>query len=208
MGVLLGLMLASALTQAKPIGNPGQWLSDADYPPGPRRRREEGMVSFDVLISPEGHVETCNITQSSGFPEMDQITCVAVRARAKFKPATDENGIATYSNYNARISWLHPDRSSPPRRSPPFEPPIDMELHVQKLPNGAQEERVAIVTRIDPAGHVAVCEPSQFVKSSPKLVEVACAQAKAIYAFAQTDGNGKAVPIIKSMRILFKVAPK
>ena len=206
MSILLGLMLASALTQAKPLGNPGQWLSDADYPPGPRKRREEGMVSFTVLISPEGRVEKCGVTQSSGFPELDQTTCAAVLVRARFKSATDENGIATYASYNARISWLHPNRTFAPRRSPPFEPPIDMELQVQKLPNGAQEERVTIVTRIDATGHVVVCEPSQFVKSLPKLVDVACAQAKANYVSVQTDGEGKAVPTIKGMRILFKVA--
>lgn len=206
MSMLLGLMLTSALTQAKPLGNLGPWLSDADYPPGAKQRYEEGMVSFNLLISPKGRAEECSITQSSGFPELDQMTCAAVMVRARFKPATDENGIATYSGYNAMIHWRHPDRTSAPRRPPPFEPPIDMELHVQKLPDGAQEERVTIVTKINPTGHVVLCEPSQFVKSSPKLVEVACAQVKANYAFVQTDGDGKAVPMIKGMRILFKVA--
>lgn len=208
MSTVLGLMLAGALTQAKPLGNPGQWLSDADYPPGPRKRREEGMVSFNLLISPGGRAEKCNITQSSGFPELDNVTCAAVLMRARFKPATDENGVATYGGYNARIDWRHPDRRSAPHRAAPFEPPIDMELHVQKLPNGVQEERVTIVTRIDATGRVAFCEPSLFVKSSPKLVEVACAQAKANYASVQTDGQGKAVQAISGMRILFKVAPR
>lgn len=208
MSVIFGLILASALTQAKPVGNPGLWLSDADYPPGPRNRREEGMVGFNVLISPEGRAVKCNITQSSGFPELDHMTCAAMLVRAKFKPATDENGIATYSDYNARVGWRHPDRNSAPPRVPPFDPPIDMELQVRNLPNRAQEERVAIVTKIDTTGHIVFCGPSHFVKSSPKLVEVACAQAKASYAFAETDAEGKAVPTIKGMRVLFKVAPK
>jgi hypothetical protein len=40
------------------------------------------------------------------------------------------------------------------------------------------------------------------------LVEIACAEAKAYYAFIQTDADGKPVTMIRSLRVTFKATPQ
>lgn len=207
MSAIFALLLASALAPARPNG-PAVWLSDSDYPAGAKRRREEGTISFSLLISPEGRISKCSVTQSSGFPELDDRTCTVITGRARFKPATDENGMATHALYNGRLTWLLPGRKGRlPGRSTAI-PPADIELQVQRLPNGALEESVSIVTKVDPTGHIISCEPASQKEGPTKLVEIACAEAKAYYAFVQTDADGKSVTLIRSLRVTFKAVPK
>ena len=57
------------------------------YPSGARRRGEEGSVTLNVRINASGRAVDVEITQSSGFPELDQAAKHAVQ-KARFAPGT------------------------------------------------------------------------------------------------------------------------
>jgi TonB family protein len=203
-------MLASALTRAIPANYPASWTSDADYPAGAKKRGEEGTVGFSLLISPEGKVARCYITQSSGFPELDRITCVAISTRAQFKPAADENGQPVYDTYTGRLTWRHPNRSSPPPHPASgtlAAKDADMELQVKQLPGGLQEQEVLLRVRIDTSGHIAYCEQGQDDKSPAPFPKIACTQAKNGYEAVTKNDAGEPISLMRGFRVLFKVAP-
>ncbi|MES2175853.1 MAG: energy transducer TonB [Pseudomonadota bacterium] len=207
MSTIFGLFLAATLTQATPSG-PAAWLSNNDYPAGAKRRHEEGTVGFALLISQQGRIEKCSVTESSGFPELDNQTCAVVAVRAHFKPATDENRMAVYGFYSGRLTWRLPGaKGSPPRRSASA-PPSDIELDVQRLPNDALEESIGVVTKIDPTGRVILCEPSDQKEGLSKPVAIACSQAKDLVVFLTKNDAGNPVTLIRNLRVTFKVAPK
>jgi protein TonB len=56
------------------------------YPPASRRLHQEGEVLLRVRVSAEGHPESIEIKQSSGFPRLDHAAEAAV-SRWRFVPA-------------------------------------------------------------------------------------------------------------------------
>jgi len=200
-------MLASALTRAMPDNAPGSWTNEADYPAESAKRGEEGIVGFSLLVSPDGKVAQCYITQSSGFPALDRITCVAISTRAQFKPAADENGQPVYDTFTGRLTWRHPSHSSLPAPSTVPTTDADMELQVRQLPGGVQEQDVLLMVRVDKSGHIAYCEQSQHDTSPAPLSKIACAQAKSGYEAIAKNDAGEPISLMRSFRVLFKAAP-
>lgn len=94
---------------ASPLGMPGRWVSDADYPTAALRRGEQGAAGFEVTIGPDGRVRDCRITRSSGSASLDAATCAKVSERAKFTPARDENGDLVTGRYANVIRWRIPE---------------------------------------------------------------------------------------------------
>lgn len=92
---------------AVPKGNPGNWATTNDYPSRALREEREGTTGFRVSVGPDGRVTDCQITSSSGHPDLDQATCDNVRRRARFTPAVD-NGQPTTGSYSSRVRWVIP----------------------------------------------------------------------------------------------------
>jgi TonB family protein len=88
--------------------HPGYWATNDDYPQQSRRNRDEGIVSFLLMVSETGTVADCHILESSGFTELDAKTCALMRERAKFHPAKDAKGDAVSSQYTNRVMWKLP----------------------------------------------------------------------------------------------------
>jgi protein TonB len=86
------------------------YFSDQDYPASALRNREEGTVEFCVRIGQNGLVSDCTILSSSGFADLDAATCDITRARVRFVPAHDANGIPVPDGMMARIRWVLPPR--------------------------------------------------------------------------------------------------
>lgn len=128
--------------------------------------------------------------------------------RGRFKPATDENRMRVYGYFIGRMTWRLPAaKGSPPRRSASA-PPSDIELEVQRLPNGALEESIGIVTKVDPTGRVILSEPSNQKEGLSKLAAIACSQAKDLDVFLTKNGAGNPVTLIRNLRVTFRVAAK
>lgn len=94
---------------ARPLTQPGGWVSDADYPASALRKGEQGVTRFAVTVGPDGRVRDCTVTRSSGSPELDAATCAKVSQRARFDPASDENGGAVAGRYSNAINWRIPE---------------------------------------------------------------------------------------------------
>lgn len=92
---------------AVPKGNPGNWATTNDYPSRALREEREGTTGFRVTVGPDGRVTDCQISSSSGHPDLDQATCDNVRRRARFAPAL-EGGQPTTGTYSNRVRWVIP----------------------------------------------------------------------------------------------------
>jgi len=93
---------------AAPKGNPGNWATANDYPSRALREEREGTTGFRVTVGPDGRVTDCQITSSSGSPDLDQTACDKIRQRARFTPATDGEGNPTSGTYSNRVRWVIP----------------------------------------------------------------------------------------------------
>jgi len=60
------------------------------YPIDARRRKREGDVLCEAVITKRGRVETAHVVLSSGYQELDEAALVALR-RARFEPAVRRN---------------------------------------------------------------------------------------------------------------------
>ncbi|ODU69076.1 MAG: energy transducer TonB [Novosphingobium sp. SCN 66-18] len=93
---------------ASPKGSPANWATSNDYPSRALREEREGVTGFRVTIGTDGKVVDCQITKSSGSPDLDDATCANVRRRARFTPATDGEGNPTTGSYASSIRWVIP----------------------------------------------------------------------------------------------------
>lgn len=94
--------------QPQPKGAPGNWATSNDYPSRALREEREGVTGFRVSVGTDGKVSDCQVTSSSGSPDLDQATCENVRRRARFQPATDGEGNPSTGSYSNRIRWVIP----------------------------------------------------------------------------------------------------
>ncbi len=74
-------------TPATPKGR-GNNISEDDYPDASRRAEEQGVTRVLYTIAANGSVSDCQVTQSSGFPRLDDATCKIILRRFRFNPAT------------------------------------------------------------------------------------------------------------------------
>lgn len=93
---------------AKPRGNPGNWVTTEDYPPGAIRNNEQGRTGFKLSVSAEGRVTECTVTSSSGFSDLDATACRELQRRARFSPAKDASGNAIPTTYSSSVLWQIP----------------------------------------------------------------------------------------------------
>lgn len=76
---------------APPVAITKHVVTAGDYPAESVRQLEQGTVALKYLVREDGSVADCQITQSSGWPILDDAACAMVTNRWKFKPAT-QNG--------------------------------------------------------------------------------------------------------------------
>lgn len=70
--------------RAAPIGNPGEWFTDNDYPAAAARRRAQGNVVIVLTVDPDGRIKKCRIAATSGDPDLDEGTCDRARTHARY----------------------------------------------------------------------------------------------------------------------------
>jgi protein TonB len=83
-------------------------ISAADYPASALAMRAEGRVWFILTIGINGRVADCAITASSGSRALDSATCRLVRARGRFTPAIDTNGMPAVGMIEDALEWRLP----------------------------------------------------------------------------------------------------
>lgn len=107
-------MLGMATSDAAPTGDQivhasqnGEFLWKF-YPPGALKRGEQGRVAFKLMIEPTGVISSCDVTESSGFKDLDTETCEIMGMYAQVKPVRDGDGRAVRAQQNGFIVWKLP----------------------------------------------------------------------------------------------------
>ena len=150
---------------------PGQWVTTEDRLAS--GSEGEGVTRFELIISPEGAVVGCDVTQSSGFTVLDRLTCALLSDRGHFRPARDQHGQAIASTWRNLVRWIKPEHAE---QIVPPPPPTDLDLVVNRLPAGATSPaRVELLTVAGPNGALEACT-GKMEKGSEALTKVACAQ--------------------------------
>lgn len=105
------LILCAAIAAAPAFAGPPEpvapetWLTIKDNLPEANKLGLDGVVSAELSISATGRVTACTIVQSSGHGVLDEHTCKLLVERARFKPATDENGQLVAGTYVHSTRW-------------------------------------------------------------------------------------------------------
>lgn len=77
---------------------PEKWVTSSDHPESIIRRVEVGEVSIAFDIAVTGRAVNCRVTTYSGNSRLDNVPCLLVMRRARFKPQPDAKVIP----HNAR----------------------------------------------------------------------------------------------------------
>jgi len=93
-----------------PTGNPGLWVTTNDYPAIALRENREGLVGFTLTVGTDGRVTSCQVTSSSGSPDLDDTACSLISQRARFTPAQNAKGKLQPGRYANRVRWQIPSK--------------------------------------------------------------------------------------------------
>jgi protein TonB len=93
-----------AIAQATLAKGRGNDCASSYYPALAVRLNHEGATTVAVHIDAEGKVTSADISNSSGFPELDEAAQKCVQNRWHFSPAT-QNGSPVESTKQYRIVW-------------------------------------------------------------------------------------------------------
>jgi len=93
------------LQSPQPIGDKDRWLSILDYPRGYYANSPSGTVTAVLQIGADGSVSGCEVTATSGSPDLDAATCAGWVKRSKFLPASDKDGNPISGQYTISKTW-------------------------------------------------------------------------------------------------------
>jgi TonB family protein len=96
--------LRSSITPPQPIRR-NSWFTSSDYPKQAVKDERGGRVFYTVTVNSEGAVSHCEVSQSSGWSDLDQITCELIEKRARFIPAYDGLGTKVAAAHSGSQSW-------------------------------------------------------------------------------------------------------
>ena len=94
LSTLMGSAAAAPETVSGPALNEGRGIVRSDdYPAGSMRRREQGTTTITFQVRPDGRVINCEVSKSTGFPDLDAASCALFVHRARYTPKPDSNGV-------------------------------------------------------------------------------------------------------------------
>jgi protein TonB len=96
--------------------DPATLLSSRDYPSEALRQAQQGSVYFRLIGNINGRVSECRIVKSSGYANIDQATCDALRRRARFKPESlsrERTGVDGRAVFVMGWTLMGPERRNP-----------------------------------------------------------------------------------------------
>lgn len=76
-----------------------------DFPWQAIENMRSGTVKIALLVNELGKVADCSVVQTSGVAVLDAQSCIVVRQRAKFTPATGEDGMPIKQAFIQSITW-------------------------------------------------------------------------------------------------------
>ena len=96
--------VAAVVPRTPPQVNKRRPLEKPEYPPQAKRMGQEGATVLRLYILEDGRVGDAQISQSSGFPQLDEAAVKHAKRSWKFIPGT-ENGKPVAMWYEFRVVW-------------------------------------------------------------------------------------------------------
>ena len=90
--------------------NQADWYQFDDYPMSALSGDRVGMVLVGFTIGLDGRVTNCHVVQSSKHRDLDAVPCRVLAKRARFKPATDDQGQPRTTTATTPMSFWMPKR--------------------------------------------------------------------------------------------------
>jgi TonB family protein len=205
--MLTALVLLAAQAASPSPGVVGVF-SAMDYPRSALDRGEQGSVYFELVVDPQGRVDNCRVLISSGYKDLDDVTCRIVSTRARFAPAMSEEGKPIFGTYRRMTSWRINSYEPPPAVAP------DVDLTINQAPPGAKlplEFEVRYLVRAN--GTASDCRPATDSKPAPQavppqvLVDLACDAVTKSRIQVVRDHNNVPVEASDSATVRFSVKP-
>lgn len=116
--ILFVAILAAALTataSAQRSGLDNAAVIQQLYPSRALAAGEQGVVGFEVSLDKAGHPTACQVTQSSGFPRLDEETCAVITQHAVF--GTNAGVGSGSSKHAGTIAWTLPAGVTPSKNA-------------------------------------------------------------------------------------------
>jgi len=81
-------------------------ITSRDYPRHLRDAGVGGVVGLSFRVEATGRVSQCRVTQSSGVPELDALTCHLIIQRFRYRPSTDRYGRPIPDTVDGEHEWI------------------------------------------------------------------------------------------------------
>lgn len=94
--------LDEIVTRARRIGGR---ITERDLPRAVRQEGTAGTVFTRYFVGTDGRVSGCEVTRSSGNPELDEHTCLLIESRFRYRPARDATGRPVADVLFGRHQW-------------------------------------------------------------------------------------------------------
>ncbi len=203
MTILLPMLLAAAaVAPATPI-EPGEWFTSKEYSKTALKVAERGPIAYMIDVAPDGTAVRC-VTQENS--ELDHKVCEIVMKRARFTPATDDQGRPTWGVHDGLASFLMPGKNGRPDRS-------KFVVTLDRLPDGVTSPAYAKVAfKVDRDGTVSHCastvgERRRFMQTLEALGPAACANlAKAYRPVIARNVAGDALASVQTVLVRFEMS--
>jgi protein TonB len=102
------VLMAMVFAGAPAHGADKSWQTTTDYPAKALREHREGTTYFTVTVGTDGRAKDCVVTKSSGSTDLDKAACKIIVKRARFNPATDDQGKPIEKPYSNSVNWKIP----------------------------------------------------------------------------------------------------
>lgn len=81
-------------------------IKDSDYPRSAGEGGVGGTVGVKYEVEADGRVSQCEVTKTSGFPDLDNTTCRLIVERFRFRPSLDPDGRPVSATIVQNHSWI------------------------------------------------------------------------------------------------------
>ena len=126
------LFSATILASSAGASQRDSWVAK-NYPRESLARGEQGIVNFAVELDSQARIDSCVVTKSSGYRQLDRATCDLIVRHADFAPAeSDGKRVATIRN--GQVRWTLPEEYRDKAKNAPAPVPLSStELESERL---------------------------------------------------------------------------
>lgn len=168
----------------KPVGNPANWFADGDY-----RADASGAVRFKTIFAPDGELDLCVITATSGNKTLEKLACQIAFKRFRFRPSFDSQGNATNRVFERILNFSS------------AKIPDHVALKPMYMLRGAENLRKGgafLVVDVDATGALRSCAASD-AKSAVSAAQLCNFIAQAWRPLPEQDSAGRPIEYVRDI---------